>query len=114
MRWVDPSSGTSLTQSSAVRGRTDAPFDAGDRHLRFGAIVALASDRYSALSPQVENAAVDAAGIHADLVALLEEFGSLEERLGSLDAYRDFGFLLDQLTARAGELAPSSSSGYSQ
>ncbi len=114
VRWVDPSSGTSLTQSAAVWGRTDAPFDAGDRHLRFGAIVALASDRYSALSPQVENAAVDAAGIHADLLALLEEFGSLEERLGSLDAYRDFGFLLDQLTARAGALAPSSSSGYSQ
>ena len=114
VRWVDPSSGTSLTQSAAVWGRTNAPFDAGDRHLRFGAIVALASDRYSALSPQVENAAVDAAGIHADLLALLEEFGSLEERLGSLDAYRDFGFLLDQLTARAGALAPSSSSGYSQ
>ncbi len=114
VRWVDPASGTSLTQASAVQGRTDSPFDAGDRHLRFGAIVALASDRYSALSPQVENAEVDAAGIHADLVALLEEFGSLEQRLGSLDAYRDFGFLLDQLTARAGELAPSSSSGYSQ
>ncbi len=27
MRWVDPASGTSLTQSSVVAGRTDAPFN---------------------------------------------------------------------------------------
>jgi len=116
VRWVDPSSGGTYTQSSGVAGRTDAPFDAGDRHLRFGAIVALASDRYSALTPQVENAEVDFGGIAGDLVALLEEFGTLEERLGSLQAYQDFGFLLEHLTSRAVELAPegASSSGYSQ
>ncbi len=116
VRWVDPFSGDTLTQASGVAGRTDAPFDAGDRHLRFGAIVALASDRYSALTPQVENAEVDFGGIAGDLVALLEEFGTLEERLGSLQAYQDFGFLLEHLTARAVELAPegASSSGYSR
>ena len=116
VRWVDPFSGDTLTQSSGVAGDPGAPFDAGDRHLRFGAIVALASDRYSALTPQVENAEVDFGGIAGDLVALLEEFGTLEERLGSLQAYQDFGFLLEHLTAHAVQLAPegSSSSGYSQ
>ena len=112
VRWVDPVSGTSLTQSAPVSGRTDAPFDAGDRHLRFGSIVALASDRYSALSPQVENAAVDYGGIFEDLAALQAELDSLEDRLGSTQAFRDFSFLLDQLTARAEELSPDS--GYSQ
>ncbi len=113
VRWVDPSSGDTYTQQSRVAGDTNAPFDAGDRHLRFGAIVALASDRYSALSPQHENAAVDVDGIASDLAALRSELGSLYERLGSLQAYADFSFLLDQLAARAEELAPGSS-GYSQ
>ena len=112
VRWVDPVSGTSLTQSAAVGGRTDAPFDAGDRQLRFGSIVALASDRYSALSPQVENAEVAYGGIYDDLAALQAELDSLEDRLGSTQAFRDFSFLLDQLTARAEELSPAS--GYSQ
>ncbi len=112
VRWVDPVSGTSLTQSAPVSGRTDAPFDAGDRHLRFGSIVALASDRYSALSPQVENAEVAYGGIYDDLAALQAELDSLESRLGSTQAFRDFSFLLDQLTARAEELSPDS--GYSQ
>ena len=112
MRWVDPASGTSLTQSSVVAGRTDAPSDAGDRHLRLGAIVALAADRYSALSPQLEGSAVDLGGIASDLSALRGELGVLEERLGSAPAYHDFRFLLDQLTATAEERAPSS--GYSR
>ena len=112
VRWVDPVSGTSLTQSAPVSGRTDAPFDAGDRHLRFGSIVALSSDRYSALSPQVENAEVAYGGIYDDLAALQAELDSLEGRLGSTQAFRDFSFLLDQLTARAEELSPDS--GYSQ
>ena len=112
VRWVDPVSGTSLTQSAPVSGRPDAPFDAGDRHLRFGSIVALSADRYSALIPQVENASVDYGGIYDDLDALQAELGSLEARMGSTQAFRDFSFLLDQLTARAEELSPDS--GYSQ
>ena len=112
VRWVDPASGTSLTQSSAVAGRTDAPFDAGDRYLRLGAIVALAADRYSALSPQLEGSAVDLGGIASDLSALRDELAVLDERLGSALAYRDFSFLLDQMAAAAEEQAPLS--GYSR
>ncbi len=119
-RWVDPFSGDTLSQRLDVSGRTDAPFDAADRHFRLGAIVALAADRYSALSPQVRNAEVDAGGIHFDLEALLGELDLLGERLGGAQAYGDFRFLLDRLTAVAAELAPaarsssSSGSGYSQ
>ena len=117
-RWVDPFSGDTLSQRLDVSGRTDAPFDAADRHFRLGAIVALAADRYSALSPQVRNAEVDAGGIHFDLEALLGELDLLGERLGGAQAYGDFRFLLDRLTAVAAELAPaagsSSGSGYSR
>ncbi len=110
-RWVDPFSGDTLSQRLDVSGRTDAPFDAADRHFRLGAIVALAADRYSALSPQVRNAEVDAAGIHFDLEALLGELDLLGERLGGAQAYSDFRFLLDRLTAAAAELAPAARSG---
>ena len=118
-RWVDPFTGDTLSQRLDVSGRTDAPFDAADRSFRLGAIVALAADRYSALSPQVENAEVDAGGIHYDLAALLGELDLLGERLGSAQAYQDFRFLLDWLVVAAAELAParrrsSSGSGYSQ
>ena len=115
-RWVDPFSGDTLSQRLDVSGRTDAPFDAADRSFRLGAIVGLAADRYSALSPQVENAEVDAGGIHVDLAALLGELDLLGERFGAAQAYGDFRFLLDWLTAAAAQLAPAagSSSGYSQ
>ena len=112
VRWVDPASGASVSQSLKVTGRSDAGFGTADRYLRLGTIVGLAGDRYSALSPQVENAEVDYAGIHADLSALRNELDALRGSLGSLQAYRDFDYLLDRLTAAAAELAPSS--GYSQ
>ena len=112
LRWVDPASGASRSQSAAVSGRTGDSFGGGDRYLRLGAIVGLAADRYSALSPQVEGAEVDYAGIHADLADLGTELGALEGGLGSLEAYVDFRFLLERLTAAAAELAPPS--GYSR
>ncbi len=112
LRWVDPASGASRSQSASVSGHTGLSFGGGDDYLRLGAIVGLAADRYSALSPQVEGAEVDYAGIHADLAALGTELGGLAGVLGSLEAYVDFRFLLEQLTVAAAELAPSS--GYSR
>ena len=112
VRWVDPRTGETVGQRLDVAGHTAAPFDAGDRYLRFGAIVALSADRYSALSPQVANATVDGGGIRADLEALQWELESLDERLGSAEAYRDFRMLLHHLTAAVAQLAPST--GYSQ
>ena len=112
VRWVDPATGDSVGQTAAISGHTDTNFDDADRFLRLGAIVGLAADRYSGLSPQVENAAVDYAGIHADLSVLQGRFRGLEGSLGSSQAYLDFSYLLDELAAAAAELAPSS--GYSQ
>ena len=113
VRWVDPRSGDTYSQAALLEGRTDAPFDAGDRHLRFGAIVALASDRYSALSVQLEGAKIDIDGLGADMTALRAELDSLYERMSTLQSYQDFSFLLERMTARVEELG-GGSSGYSQ
>ena len=113
VRWVDPRSGDTYSQAALLEGRTDAPFDAGDQHLRFGAIVALASDRYSALSVQLEGAKIDIAGLGSDMTALRAELDSLYERMSTLQSYHDFSFLLERMTARVEELG-GGSSGYSQ
>jgi Ca-activated chloride channel family protein len=112
VRWVDPRTGETLGQRLDVAGHTAAPFDSADRFLRLGAIVALSADRYSALSPQVEYAAVDTRGVHADLEALEWELSLLDERLGATQAYDDFRLLLNHLTVAAAQQAPST--GYSQ
>ena len=112
VRWVEPATGDSRSQSAAVSGRTNVSFGSGDGLLRLGAIVGLAADRYSRLSTQVEGQPVDAAGVHADLAALQTELDALEGRLGGTEAYSDFDFLLDWIAAAAEALAPST--GYSR
>ncbi len=112
VRWVDPASGASRSQNADVLGDAGTSFAAGERYFRLAAIVGLAADRYSALSPQVENAEVDYAGIRGDLSALGAELSALQGVLGSLQSYADFRFLLNRLTQAAAELAPTS--GYSR
>ena len=112
VRWVEPATGESRSQSADVSGRFDAFFGSGDHLLRLGAVVGLAADRYSRLSTQVEGQTVDAAGVHADLAALQTELEALQGRLGGTEAYSDFDFLLDWIAAAAEALAPSS--GYSR
>ena len=111
VRWVEPATAESRTQTAEVSGRTDVSFGAGDHLVRLGAIVGLAADRYSRLSTQVEGQTIDAAGVHADLATLQDELDAISGRLGSTEAYRDFDFLLDAITDAAEALAPSS--GYS-
>ena len=112
VRWVEPATGESRSQSAGVSGRTDVSFGSGDHLLRLGAVVGLAADRYSRLSTQVEGQTVDAAGVHADLAALQTELEALRGRLGGTEAYSDFDFLLDWIAAAAEALAPST--GYSR
>ena len=112
VRWVEPATGDSRSQSAGVSGRTNVSFGSGDGLLRLGAIVGLAADRYSRLSTQVEGQTVDAAGVHADLAALQGELDALQSRLGGAEAYSDFDFLLDWIAAAAEALAPST--GYSR
>ena len=111
VRWVEPATAESRTQTAEVSDRTDVSFGAGDHLLRLGAIVGLVADRYSRLSTQVEGQTIDAAGVHADLATLQDELDAISGRLGSTEAFRDFDFLLDTISEDAEALAPSS--GYS-
>ena len=106
VRWVDPSSGGERSQHADIAGRVDSRFDAVDDSLfRLGGIVALTADRYSALSAEHENAEPDTASVHADLSKLREELRLLRLDLSGTEAYRDFRFLLGELTDFAGERA---------
>ncbi|MDE2862008.1 MAG: hypothetical protein OXL33_00960 [Chloroflexota bacterium] len=77
--------------------------------LRFGAIVALASDRYSSLW----NAQSGDRVVGEELSALRDELGHLEPHLGGLGAFRDFRTVLGHLAALPFESA-TGRSGYSR
>ena len=96
LRWDTPLTGESNRQHAVIAGRSQTQFAADDEALlRFGAIVALASDRYSALlSPEHDGYALS-----NDLSTLKAEMQRLEGSLGRLDAFWDFATLLDHLIA---------------
>ena len=73
--------------------------------LRFGAIVALAADRYSNLD-------FAESPVHRDLLALQDELQTLDGQLGELTSFRDFSFLLQYLAGIAEKENPAS--GYSR
>ena len=97
LRWVTPKSGLTNRQSAAITSQFDRELGTtGDPLLEFGAIVALASDRYGSLRY------VDAGGaaeIRSDLQAMSDRLQSLSHQLGHLDSYQDFAFLLDRMMA---------------
>ncbi len=107
VRWVAPSTGQSWSQRADLMGSPTRRFDsAGDPYLQLGAIVALASDRYSALS----DGTAGSEDLQQDLAGLNEYLQGLGSgRLGGQDAYQDFAFLLGHMA----ESAPGSS-GYSR
>ena len=99
------------------------------RHPRFESDPAAYSQSSTVVSDKCNVTAEGAVEVkQIDFLRYLEELGEdigvlkidiegaevdlLDERLGSLQAYQDFRFLLDQLTLAAAELAPAS--GYSQ
>ena len=106
VRWVTPSTGQSRSQQAQLTGVPSRTFDAaGDPYLQLGAIVALASDRYSALL----DGGGDAGGLRGNLADLNEHLRDLSDRLGGSQAYQDFAFLLGHMA----ESAPGTS-GYSR
>ena len=109
LRWVTPVSGLSNRQSTIMRLRPDIEFHAADPLLQFGAVVALASDRYASL-PYVE---ADAGSVGSDLWSLTDRLRPLGRQLGGLDSFNDFTFLLDHITAYVPAASPDSS-GYSR
>ncbi len=114
LRWVEPNTGESRRQSSDVSGSMGATFERhADPWLQFGAIVALASDRYSGLSDGRSSYLPEA---RSDLVYLLDLLRPLNDDLGSLPAYNDFRFLLKHISdgVKAQLPTPTPPSGYSR
>ena len=109
LRWVTPSTGESNRQHATILSQRDAGFGAlDDPLLKMGAIVALASDLYSSL-PRADYADAE---VHRGLTLLQNELWLLEDRLGELEAYRDFKFLMEHITRDFGD--SSRPSGYSR
>ena len=97
LRWVTPMSGLTNRQSASMTSHLNAELGTtGDPLLEFGAIVALASDRYGSL-PYVDVSG--SADIRRDLQTLSDRLQSLSHQLGHLDSYKDFAFLLDRMIA---------------
>ncbi len=108
LRWVTPISSESNRQHAQILARYgDALDDTDDALLRMGALIALASDRYSSLP--YPDAPYD---VHNDLSILKDDLYSLERHIGEFAAYRDFSFLLDHIAQSAPKQA--SGSGYSR
>ena len=109
LRWVTPTDGMSNRQEGAILADLGS---GADPLMRFGAVVALSSDRYGSL-PHIDGA--DSAYVRRDLSTLMEELWPLESNLGSLDSYRDFEFLLHHITSSLPEAIGSTQpSGYSR
>ena len=93
LRWVTPISNESNRQHAQIAGQYDWPSnDTYGALLHFGAVVALAADRYSSLP--YPDAPYD---VQYDLSILQDELRQVEDRLGGLASYQDFAFVLDQI-----------------
>ena len=116
LRWVVPETGQSRGQQAEVSHRVGADgtlfsWFGTDPLLQFGAIVALAADRYSVLPNRYEGEDIHAS---ADLSRLADLLGALRSDLGGLDAYRDFSFVLGRMVETAeAQAPPATPSGYS-
>ncbi len=108
LRWVTPTDGTSNRQEGVIMADLGS---GADPFMRFGAVVALSSDRYSSL-PHIDDR--DSGYVRHELSMLMEELWPLESNLGSLDSYRDFKFLLRHITDSLSEsIGSTQPSGYS-
>ncbi len=111
LRWVTPVEGRSNQQSqtlSATAGRPGDPQNVA--LLDFGALVALAADRYASL-PQLDGG--NAGFVQRDLQTIYDRLIPLGGELGGLNSYQDFVFMLETLN---GSLPPypEQGSGYSR
>ena len=109
LRWVTPREGRSSQQTADLISGPDAETNESDALLQFGAVVALASDRYSSL-PYIY---ADEGRVGSELRALSDRLRPLGRQLGDLASYQDFAFVLDHLTARL-PVESSRGSGYSR
>ena len=110
LRWLTPADGEARSQQATIAGGAAPAASEASALLEFGAIAALAADRYSGLA-QLQGA--EAASVRGQLDQLREQLSGLQEQLGGLNAYRDFRSLLDHLRA-ALPTEPQPRSGYSR
>ena len=99
LRWVSPESGNENQQLAAI----ESFLDAEDDFTKFGALVALVSDRYSAVCESLSDT------IYTQLVSLADQLHAINPPVSSTGAFRDFQFVLERLIQSA---TPLASSGY--
>ncbi len=110
LRWVDPGSGISNRQATELNSRLDHTLGrSGDALLEFGAVVALAADRYASL-PYTDD--LDGTAARGELESLQSRTERLASRLGNLNAYHDFLLVLDRMLDAMPQTSERSS-GYS-
>ncbi len=109
LRWVEPGSGRAWSQSSDLVGGGEVVHPQEDPRLRFGAVVALVADRYSALG----NSRESRNGYAQDLWSLRDRAEELRGDLGHLAAFRDFADVLESLLMSVPHI-PVDHSGYSR
>ena len=113
VRWVDPGTAASRSQSAALSGNPASGFSGNDGDLtHFAAIVALAADLYGGLLAHPEGTYPE---LQQALASLQSQLGSLAAALGTLDAYNDFAFLLDHIAEGVEDRLPQPTrTGYSR
>ena len=109
LRWVEPESGRAWSQSSDLvsNGKVVHPHE--DPLLRFGAVVALTADRYSALG----DSPAPRSGYAQELRGLRGPTEDLQDDLGHLPAFKDFAYVLEALLMSVSDV-PADDSGYSR
>ena len=96
LRWVEPDTGASREQYATLSGHWRENFDSvPDPYLKLGSIVALSADRYSTL-PYPGH--LEYGSLNWELSELNRQLWTLQDDLGSLTAFNDFGYLLDHMT----------------
>ena len=104
VRWITPSTGEGNRQHQEIDTVLAFPEPTTD----FGAIVALAADRYSGLH---EYGSGYPGSIHRDLYDLANLLRSVGSPMAGTTAYHDFEFVLNSLI---GKVEPAPSTGYSR
>ncbi len=109
LRWVEPVSGRSWSQSTDIVSTGQFTHLVDDPMLEFGAVVALTADRYSVVGDYDE----PSRGLAQQLWRLRDLTVDLQSDLGHLASYNDFAFVQETLLENVPYVSPDNS-GYSR
>ena len=109
VRWTDPATARPWRQHASITGEPDTDFGRiNDPLVQLGAIVALSSDLYSGI-PDFGHR--EFSYLQSDMYALLDHLNGLNRDLGRLQAYNDFHFVLEHISADVADMTPAAPSG---